>query len=292
MNLLVTGGSGFIGRNIAECLSGEYTVLAPPRSELNLLDEAAVGRFFRANHVDVVIHGAVKPGHRNAVDLNRILYENTRMFFNLIRHSAHYGKLIFLSSGSVYDARHYKPKMDESFFDRYMPEDENGFSKYICAKQIERLDHAVELRLFGVFGKYEDYSIRFISNAICKALFDLPITIKQNRSFDYLYIRDLMPILRHFIHRESPHAAYNITPDHAVDLYAIAKKIEAISGKDLPIIVGQPGLAAEYSGDNTRLRQEMPDIAFTPLDQAIKELFRWYSANKDSVNKELLLFDK
>ena len=53
----------------------------------------------------------------------------------------------------------------------------------------------MELRLFGVFGRHEDYAIRFISNAICKTLFDLPITLRQNRTFSYLYVDDLGPIV-------------------------------------------------------------------------------------------------
>ncbi len=57
----------------------------------------------------------------------------------------------------------------------------------------------MELRLFGVFGPHEDYAIRFISNAICKALFGLPITLRQNRTFSYLFIDDLGPIVERFL---------------------------------------------------------------------------------------------
>lgn len=68
MNILLTGGSGFIGRNIIESLSDRYNIIAPTHSMLELTDENTVSAFFRSNEIDVVIHSAVKPGHRNAKD--------------------------------------------------------------------------------------------------------------------------------------------------------------------------------------------------------------------------------
>ena len=202
MNLFLTGGSGFIGRNILELLGQKHQIIAPTHKELDLLDENAVTEFFNSHDIDIVIHSAVRPGHRNAKDLSNQFDHNTRMFSNLVSNSSKFKKMIFLSSGLVYDIRYYQPKMKEEYFGNHIPSDEAGFSKYLSAKQIEKSSNIIELRLFGVFGKYEDYSIRFISNAICKALFDLPITIKQNRKFDYLYIEDLMPILQYFINND------------------------------------------------------------------------------------------
>ncbi len=122
------------------------------------------------------MHCATKPGHRNAKDPSDVLYANLRMFHNLMRADDAFGRMILLTSGLVYDQRHYVAKMTENDFGAHVPVDESGFSKYLCARQAERLDNVIELRPFGVFGKYEDWEIRFISNAICKALFDFPIT--------------------------------------------------------------------------------------------------------------------
>lgn len=292
MKVLVTGGSGFIGKNLAEHLSRKHTVLAPRHAELELLDETQVSEYFRKHDVDVVVHTAVKPGHRNARDPLNQLYNNTRMFFNLVRNASRFGKMIFLSSGAVYDERRYLPKMKEEYFDTSVPADEHGFSKYICARYVERAGDIVELRLFGVFGKYEDYAIRFLSNAICKTLFDLPITLRQNRRFDYLYIDDLAPIVEHFMEHDARHKCYNVTPDEAVELRTLAGKVIAVSGKDLPIVVARPGMGPEYSGDNGRLRKEIPGLAFTEIGEAIRRLSAWYEERRGTINRDLLLVDK
>lgn len=292
MDILVTGGTGFIGRNLNEYFSQYYNVLSPSHKELEILDEDAAKDYFQKNIIDVVIHGAVKPGHRNSKDSSNQFYNNTRMFFNIVRNLSKSQKMIFLSSGSVYDMRYYMPKMKEEYFNTHVPIDEVGFSKYIVAKYIEKSENIVELRIFGVFGKHEDYAIRFISNAICKALFSLPITIKQNRRFDYIYINDLMPIVDYFIHNKANHKAFNVTPDKSIELYELAEKVRSISENKVSIEIAQTGIGVEYSGDNSRLRNEIKDIKFTNIDVAIKELYEWYREHKTLINKDFLLVDK
>jgi UDP-glucose 4-epimerase len=292
MNILLTGGSGFIGKNILETMKDDYTFFAPGHRELDLLDEYAVEAFFQAHDVDVVVHSAVKPGHRNAKNPTNLYYEDSRMFFNLVRCSSLYRKMIVLSSGAAYDIRCDLCKVTEDFLGRHVPVDEHGFFRHVSGKYIELAENIVELRIFSIFGKYEDYAIRFISNAICKAVYDLPITLRQNRLFDYLYVNDFAPVLDYFIRNNPHHCAYNVTPDQAIELYALAEKVRAISGKDLPIVVGKPGMGLAYSGDNRRLRQEIPGLRLTPIDDALKELYGWYTENKHLINKDSLLLDR
>lgn len=292
MKIFITGGSGFIGRNLTEYFRAKYQIFAPTHEELELLDEGAVREYLNNHKFDVVIHGAVRPGHRNAKDPSGQLDSNLRMFFNIIRNSGKFGKLIFLSSGAVYDITKPMVKVKEDDFDTYVPQDEHSFSKYIIAKHIEKINNAVELRIFGIFGKYEDYSIRFISNAICKALFDLPITLKQNRRFDYLYIEDLMPVIDYCIEKNPAHKTYNITPDQSMELLDLAKMVKKISGKELPIVVKYKTMGIEYSGDNSRLRKEAGEMKLTSIGVAIKKLYKWYLENRSLVDRGLLLVDK
>jgi len=293
MTILLTGGSGFIGKNISESFLGQkYNIIAPAHKDLELLNEDAVRSFFRENKIDVIINAAAKPGHRNAKEPGNVFYENTRIFFNLARNSSYFQKMLLIGSGAIYDMRHYQPKMKEEYFDTHVPVDEHGLCKYVCGKYIQRVDKIIDLRIFGIFGKYEDYAIRFISNMICKALFDLPLTIKQNRKFDYIYVEDLMPILDYFIQNTAQYKEYNITPEESTELYSLAEKVRFIAGKDLPIVLSQNGLGLEYSGDNNRLRNEIRALRFTPIDKAIAELYEWYRENKRSIKQELLLINK
>lgn len=291
--ILLTGGNGFIGKNIRESfLASNYNIVAPGRQELNLTDSDHVDAYFCSHHFDVVIHCATKPGHRNAADISNLFYSNVRMYQNLVRHQDKYNKFILIGSGAIYDMAHYAPKMNESFYGQHIPADEHGFSKYIIYNDLQNRPNFVDLRLFGIFGKYEDYSIRFISNLICKSIVDLPLTMKQNRRFDYIYIDDLMPILDYFINETPSYSAYNITPNHAIELVELAKIINEISGKNLPIHIAEPGMGLEYSGDNARLLTEYKDCRFTKIDKSINYLYSYYLHKQQQINIELLKYDK
>ena len=297
MKILLTGGGGFIGRNVREYLSRDHDVLAPTHSELDLTDSVAVDGWFREHRVDAVVHGAVRPGHRAAQDPSRQLWTNLRMFFNIERNRNLFGRFVFLSSGAVYDGSGPLVHVAEDQLGVSLPEDEHGLSKYAIARFIEAegarsASRIVELRLFGVFGRYEDYGIRFISNAICRALCDLPITLRQDRRFSYLFIDDLMPVLEWALAGEPGSAAYNVTPDWTDTLRGLASMVAARSGKDVPILVAHDGLGNEYTGDNSRLRREMPGLTFTPSEVAVDRLYGWYADRVSEIDRDRLETDR
>ena len=221
--VLLTGGSGFIGKNLKESfLAEKYNLIAPSHAELDLSNTDSVDTFFKKHEFDVVLHSAVKPGHRNARDLTQLFYTNIRMFQNLERHKDRFGKLINFGSGAIYDVAADNAGVREEDIFKRMGKDEHSFCKYVVHKQIEHLDNFIDLNIFGIFGRYEDYAIRFISNAICKTLFDLPITLRQNRRFSYLDVADLPQVLECLIENKPRFNSYNVTPDNFVELKDIA----------------------------------------------------------------------
>lgn len=252
--ILLTGGTGFIGRNLRESfLKDCYELVAPGRAELDVADTNSVDDYFRTHQFDVVLHAAVKPGHRNAHEPTRLLYSNMRMFENLARHHDRYGKFINFGSGAVYDTSVNNAGVTEEQRFLNMGADEHSFCKYVVAKRIEQLPGFVDLNIFGIFGKYEDYAIRFISNAICKSLFGLPITLRRNRRFSYLDVNDLPKILEFFIENDVRYHSYNIVPDSFVELRWIAEQVAAINGVD--VHVSSEGYGLDYYGSNKRLKE-------------------------------------
>ena len=291
--ILLTGGNGFIGKNIQQSfLAQKYDITAPRSFELNLADTASVDEFFRTRQFDAVLHAATKPGHRNAKDPTHLFYTNVRMFENLVRHTDKFGKLINFGSGAVYDIAADNRLVSEDQIGQNCGKDDHSFCKYVVHKRIEALPNVIDFNIFGIFGKYEDWQIRFISNAICKTLFHLPITLRQNRRFSYLYVNDLMPILDYFIAHPAQHKSYNITPDEETELLQAARAVERLSGSTAGIRVAQEGYGLNYSGSNARLRGEIPGLTFTPFEQALQDLLQYYQDNQSSIDKEKLLQDK
>jgi UDP-glucose 4-epimerase len=292
LKVLITGASGFIGRNLAAQYAGRHEVAAPSRAELDLLDAKAVRQYLERHRFDAVIHAATERSNRGLPVRPDLLERNCRMFFNLARSRRSFGRMLFLSSGAVYDRAHWQPRMVEGYFDTHVPADDYGFSKYVCAKAIEGMDGVYEMRLFGVFGPHEDWRVRFLSNACCRAVWDMPVVIRQNVRFDYLDVEDLGWILEHFLRKSPRYRNYNVALGRAFDLKTLAKCVVQASGKSLDVEIRNPGMGAEYSAENTRLLAEIPDFHFRDMSESVARLYRWYEARKDTVDPALLRFDE
>ena len=154
----------------------------------------------------------------------------------------------------------------------------------------ELKDNIYNLRLFSVFGKYDDWRYRFISNACCKAVLNMPITLKQNSVLDYLYIKDLVKLTKWFIENKPKNNVYNLCSGNVFDCKTLAEKIKYISSKDLDIEIIDLLKKPEYSGDNTLLLNEIKDFKFTPIDKSIESLYNYYNLNKKIIKKELFQY--
>lgn len=293
-NILLLGSNGFIGRNLKEYLSlysEEYTVSTPSRSELNLINEQEVFCFLKNNYFDVVIHAAVFNPLR--IHENKVYDEldaDLRMFFNFEKHSSMFGKMLYFGSGAEFDKSMPVNKVSEDTSKHFIPHNDYGLAKYIIGRHIENSNNIYNLRIFGLFGKYENWKTTFISGACCKALKGLPITIRQNVWFDYLYIDDFCKIVKYFIDAE-PHAhTYNVTTGIKRDLVTIANDVIKLCKADVPIYICKDGLANEYTSDNTRLLTELGGFEFTAWEQCISKLIEYYKEKIDEIDLYSLLY--
>lgn len=290
MKILITGGNGFIAKNLLEQLNSKYKLLSFNRKELDLFNSQKVFDYLKKNKFDVVIHTATydAAARFSTKDPTKVLEYNLKMFFNLTRCKNYFGKMIYFGSGAEFDRVHWIPKMSENYFDAHLPTDQYGFSKYIMTKYTQQTKNIYNLRLFGVFGKYDDFKTRFIENACCRAVLNLPIKIEQNKYYDFLYIDDLIKIISWFIENKPKKNIYNVCTGQAYDFKTIARQIIKISGKKLSVEIKQKELGKEYSGDNTLLLKEIKDLKFAPIDQSLKTLYHWYNSNKNIISADKL----
>lgn len=287
--ILITGSSGFIGRNLAEQLSDTYVILQPSSCELDLLIKERVKTYLKENNVDLVIHSAnCNNTRKKDVTPYDSLDGNLRMFFNLAAYNHLYEKMYYFGSGAEYDMNSYIPFMQEEYLGIHIPKDPYGFSKYVMSEYSSRSDNIFDLTLFGVFGKYEEWERRFISNAICRALMDLPITIQKNVYYDYLWIDDLVNIMRWFLSHNPRYKHYNVCTGRKIDLYTLACMVRKITNVSCEIVVEKAGLKKEYTGDNSRLLEEIGEYKFADYYKTIETLVDYYGANLASINKSKL----
>jgi GDP-L-fucose synthase len=274
--IFITGAKGFIGRNLTEKLNKKYNLLTPSHKELDLLNEKNVDNYFNKNNIDIVINCAVIGGSRIEEYVDTSLSNNLRIFFNILKNKGKFKKMIHLGSGAEYDKSKPIVKVKETDFGKIIPKDEYGFFKYICSKYIEKEENIISLRVFGLFGKYENFNFRFISNAIVSNLKGLSININQNVFFDYVYINDFVKIVDYFINHKTKNKFFNIGVGKKIDILTIAKKINSISKNQSKIIIKNKGLNNKYTCNNSLLMNELKKFSFADFDKSLVELYNWY----------------
>jgi len=272
--LLLTGASGFIGRNILPILQGKgYDVIAPIRSELNLLDADLVRGYIKSGQFDVVLHLANPTGH-NPLDVPGELFERSiRVFIALATCADFYSKMIYIGSGAEYGKHRPLNKIHESSFGEELPKDAYGLSRYVMSELAKGYSNIINLRLFACYGQ-GDPKHKLVPSIIEQARKGNSVVLRQDCFFDYLYVKDIADVLIHFIEHDTLYKNYNLCSGKRIKISSIAEEVCLQMGVNAAITCQKDGFNLEYTGSNDRLLAEMPEWRPTPMNDSITNILK------------------
>lgn len=285
MNILITGGSGFIGKNLVEGLKDNFKVYAPSHSELELMDADAVRKYIQKYKIKAVVHTAVRGG-------DQVLENILRMFLAIYNNLDLLDKFINFGSGAEYAKTRDLKKVKEEGLGQYIPQDNYGLGKLICSQISKDNKKITTLLPFGIFGPGEDYRLKFIANAIVKNLLGLPIKIKQDVVFDYLFVEDLIPVVKFFLKNKKFYGDYNVTTTKSISLTGIVNIINKISPKSSPVSIINKKFNFQYTGSNAKLKKTIPNLKITSYNDSIKDLYNHYLRRLESLDKAAIIRDE
>lgn len=250
MNILITGGNGFVGRNLINKLKSNHTIFSPSSKELDLTDSVKVDEYLRNKYFDYVIHCAVSGGRRNKIDSPYTTYNNLVMFFNLLKNQDRFGKLINFASGAEYDRR-TNINSAKNYLDGSFPIDYYGLSKNIISRIIGQYDDKFyNFRIYGAFG-VDETEDRFIKANLLKYKQKEDLIIHQDRFFDFIYIEDLVDIVEYYINNPRILTdTVDLVYQQKYKLSDITDIINKLSSHKSKIIIEDKSLGLSYSGGN------------------------------------------
>lgn len=171
LRILLTGGGGMVGRNVLEHAAiGEFDVLAPRSSELDLRNFAAVQAYLQKHQPDMVIHAAGKVGgiQANMREPVGFLMDNLDMGRNIVwaSHQTGIKRLINLGSSCMYPRNHSEPLVEELVLKGELEPTNEGYAlaKVVTARlcdyimrEDERFQYKtlIPCNIYGRFDKFD-----------------------------------------------------------------------------------------------------------------------------------------
>jgi len=198
MNILITGGNGFVASHLKNFLDSKHTVYAPGKDQLNCLEPQEVNKFFNTHEVDVVIHTALTGREQLFDNSLRWMKEGLGMWYNIYNNRYRYKQLI--QYGSAYELNLSRIHRDATLADvlNSLPMTSYGSTKNFMARMSSETDNFYTLRIFGHFHHTEP-NHRFFKKLSNSKKF----TLQEDKQFDYFNLEDTLAVTD-FVINEQP----------------------------------------------------------------------------------------
>lgn len=315
MNILVTGGVGFIGGNFVRYMVRKYphynvtvidklTYAANPETlrgvydkiqfiKGDICDRKMIDRLFMEGHFDVVINFAAESHVDRSIAEPEIFLKTNIM-----------GVQVLMDACIKYSvSRFHQISTDEVYGDLPLERSDLFFreqspikpsSPYSASKASADLMTLAYFRTYGLpvtvsrcsnnYGPYQ-FKEKLIPLVISKALSDLPIPVYgSGRNIrDWLHTEDHCKAVDLIIHKGKAGEVYNIGGNNEKENIFIVKKILDMLEKPYDLITfveDRKGHDLRYAVDYSKLQNELGWTPSVGFEEGLKKTVGWYVCNR------------
>lgn len=294
MKILVTGGSGMVGRELRVFLPNA-TYLSS--EECDLRSDVQVKDYFLKNRFDYVIHLAAHVGSLHDNIKNRVSYYDNNVLMNTLvtKYAFESGvrKLLGILSTCIYPNVIAKFPMKEEVLHEGAPH--SALMSYAYAKR----SHAVQLdayreqygvdyyylipsNLYGLVSESHRGRSHYVNDLVdkiieAKSAGDDHITLFGDGTplRQFMYSIDFAQVIYRYI-TEDIMGSMNVAPPENFTVDQIARiALKSCDATHLRINydASLPNGQDRKDVDTTRLMQSLPNFRFTPLEKGIRDLY-------------------
>lgn len=305
-SILITGGAGFVGANLARAAirdprvgkvvvlddlsttnSGHLDGVDVEFHKGSILDESALASALKG--IDAVVHLAAIPSVprslANPVASHHANATGTLMLLEGCR-AAGVNQVVCSSSSSVYGMNPALPKHEREWVRPMSPYAVSKLAteQYLLAYQTSFGLSTLPFRFFNVYGPGQapGHAYAAVIPAFVHALMnDLPVPVNGDgsQSRDFTFVGTVCEILLNAsVNAVSSPEPVNLAFGVRTDLMTIIEKLEKITGKSANIEYRdpRPGDVPHSEADNTSLRGLFPDIEPVRLDEGLQSTVDWF----------------
>ena len=305
--ILVTGATGFIGKNLVESLKEKFEIYAlildekeknvipqidyilwktffDRENEIKTLDGKKLGK------IDTVIHLASYGVNPKDNDIDKMIESNINLTKDLILNLERVSckNIIFTGSGFEYGDKgkvKLKEDMELNPFSLYGATKVSAF--LIGKKLCESLGiNYINLRLFNIFGEYEG-SNRLIPQIINNYLEGKELNFTAgNQVRDYLYIKDIIEVYEMILEKNIyNNETYNVCSSEEVTIKEFITKVANTIGINkeslsFGIIPSRKEEALYIVGDNSKLKKDFDWNRKYSYEFGIKNMYDFFQKGK------------
>ena len=314
MKVLITGGAGFIGTNLAQHLLGQ-----PQITEVRILDDLSTG--FRENlrltpdasfvegsildldllrssvdGVDAIVHLAARPSVPRSIAEPRAAHEvNATGTLNVLEAARAAGNIhtVVASSSSVYGANPTLPKHEDLATRPVSPyaASKQAAESYAVAWQQSYDLPTLAFRFFNVFGPLQSAGHAYaaaIPTFIDAAINNRPIPLHGDgtQSRDFTFVGTVASVITQcVIDRITSPAPVNLAFGSNITLNEVVLGISRELGHPLDVehLPNRIGDVKHSQADNRALVNLLPNIQPISFEDGLKTTIDWFRSSSGSV---------
>jgi GDP-L-fucose synthase len=312
--VLVTGGSGFLGRHVVAKLRARgLEVVAPRSSEYDLTVPGAAEAMLAEHRPDTVVHLAARVGGIgfNQAEPAPLYLANLLMGTYVIeaaRTAPSVRHTVLVGTVCSYPKYTPVPFREESLWDGY-PEETNapyGLAKkaHLVHAQVnaaqygQRFTYLIPTNLYGPGDKFHP-SVSHVIPALIKKCVDanergedkIDVWGTGTASREYLYVDDAAEAIAIAATREVPEGSIpepiNLGTDHEVTIRETVETIARLTGfrGELRWDPTKPDGQPRRRVDASRAERVLGWRARTPFDEGLRATIDWYLANREEAER-------
>jgi nucleoside-diphosphate-sugar epimerase len=296
-NILVTGGTGQVGKELQKLLPNAYYIGS---KDFDLTNENEVISLFKSTQFNTVIHLAAKVGGIIDNIKNPAVFYDKNILMNtlILKHSYLSGVENFLGilSTCIYPDHIENYPIKEDDLHKGIPAASNlayGYAKRAFAVQIDaynqqyktNYNYIIPCNLYGL-SEHEDINTLHFVNALINKI---AIAVKTQQSKitlfgdgtprrQFIHARDLARIINETINKNIK-SNFNVAGDDNFSIKEMAELALQITNNtniQIEFDTSKPNGQLRKDVDNSILRKHFPDFKFTSFNDGVLELYNKY----------------